>query len=90
MSLVLHLQEMVRQSASDAFFSTGAPVNLKVEGKIALLNDSKLGQGAVPDLVCPHLNPKQLTQFEQALELNLSLAAEDLARFRINLYRQWG
>jgi twitching motility protein PilU len=90
MSLIPYLEEMVRQNASDAFFSAGAPVSLKVEGEIAPLDSKKLGAGDVLALISPHLSAEQLTQFEQTLELNLSLAIEDLARFRVNLYRQRG
>ncbi|MDT8448768.1 MAG: PilT/PilU family type 4a pilus ATPase [Wenzhouxiangellaceae bacterium] len=90
MELPTFLETMVRHEASDLFFSAGAPVGIKIEGKTGHLGDRRLNPDEVRELAYSILTEDQIETFERELELNLALAAEDLGRFRVNLYRQRG
>ena len=85
-----YLQMMVDQDASDLFFSTGAPVNIKVEGITRPVNDEVLAQGAVQALAYSIIDKVQQKAFEEELELNFALSVSDVGRYRVNLYRQRG
>lgn len=85
-----YLEAMVKHDASDLFFSAGAPVGIKIEGKTRKLGDHRLSAEEVGDLAYSVLNDEQIATFERDLEMNLALAVEDLGRFRINIYRQRG
>lgn len=85
-----YLQMMVDQDASDLFFSTGAPVNIKVEGITKPVNGTALPQGAVQALAYSIIDKEQQKIFEEVMELNFALSVSDVGRYRVNLYRQRG
>jgi twitching motility protein PilU len=82
------LKSMVDHNASDLFLSVGAPPNLKIEGATRPLKSPPLGPGEVTALAHSAMNERQMKQFEETLECNLSISAEGIGRFRINVYRQ--
>lgn len=90
MQLDRYLAAMVKHEASDLFFSAGAPVGIKIEGKTRFLGEERLTASDVRQLAYSILNDKQLTEFEREMELNLALALSAVGRFRINLFRQRG
>ena len=54
MDIVPYLKLMAEKGASDLFFSTAAPVNIKIEGSSAPLSDKPLPPGMVkvlPEMV---------------------------------------
>ena len=88
MELFEMLKAMVDHDASDLFLSVGAPPNIKIEGATRPLNGEPLKSGEVKELAYSVMNERQLKQFEDELESNLSLSADGLGRFRINVYVQ--
>ncbi len=88
MELFQLLKSMVDHNASDLFLSVGAPPNLKIEGATRPLKLPPLGPGEVTALAHSAMNERQMKQFEETLECNLSISAEGIGRFRINIYRQ--
>ncbi len=90
MQLEKFLQVMVKHEASDLFFSAGAPVGIKIQGKTRYLGDHKLTSGEARQLAYSVLNEKQSAEFEREMEMNLALALEGIGRFRINIFRQRG
>lgn len=85
-----YLQLMVEKSASDLFFSTGAPVNIKIEGTLRPLMNTMLEPGAVKRLAYSIMCDEQISQFEADMEMNLAISARNMGRFRVNIYRQRG
>jgi twitching motility protein PilU len=85
-----YLAAMVKHEASDLFFSAGAPVGIKIEGKTRYLGEQKLSSPEVRQLAYSILNDKQLAEFERDMEMNLALALNGIGRFRINVFRQRG
>jgi len=82
------LKAMVDQDASDLFLSAGAPPNIKIEGATRPLPLPPLKPGEAKELAYSVMNERQMRQFEETLESNLSISAEGIGRFRINAYVQ--
>jgi twitching motility protein PilU len=81
---------MSEQQASDMYFTTGAPVSIRIEGVMRPVGKSMLAPGMTKKLAYDLLTPAQIKEFEKNLELNLGVSYTDLGRFRINVYLQRG
>jgi twitching motility protein PilU len=90
MDIGYFLKLMVDKGASDMFLTTGAPVNIKVEGKLYPLGNTGLPNGMVKKIAYSLMDEGQVPQFERDLELNIALAVKDAGRFRINVFKQRG
>ena len=88
--IAAYLKLMVEKNASDLFFSTGAPVNIKIEGTTSPVGQKYLAPGMVKNMAYSLMNDEQIKQFESTLEMNLAISLQDIGRFRINIYRQRG
>lgn len=84
------LAVMAEKEASDLFFSTGAPINIKIEGNTMPLTADPLPPGLTKKLAASITNEEQQKSFSETMELNFSLSVENVGRFRVNLYRQRG
>ncbi len=90
MDIVPYLKLMVQKNGSDVFFSTGAPPNLKVEGRTMPIGDTALAPGMVRKLAYSIMNDEQVSEFERTMEGNLAISISGLGRFRVNVFRQRG
>jgi len=90
MELGPYLRLMVQKDGSDLFFSTGAPPNLKAQGKTVAIGDQRLNPGDVRQLAYSVLSEEQINEFERTMECNLAISVEGLGRFRVNVFRQRG
>jgi len=90
MDIGYFLKLMTEKSASDMFLSTGAPVNIKVEGRLYPLGNTGLPPGMVKKIAYSLMDEGQVPAFERDLELNLAIAVKDAGRFRINVFKQRG
>ena len=90
MELIPYLKLMVQKNGSDLFFSTGAPPNLKAEGRTMPIGDTPMGHGAVRKLAYSIMSDDQVSEFEGTMECNLAVSMKGLGRFRINVFRQRG
>ncbi|MCG2635144.1 MAG: PilT/PilU family type 4a pilus ATPase [Gammaproteobacteria bacterium] len=90
MDIGRYLHLMIERQASDLFFSTGAPVCIKIEGVTKPVNDIALGPGEVKKAAYSLMNDKQLQRFEKEWELDLGVTVKETGRFRINVFRERG
>jgi len=90
MNLQPYLKLMSEQQASDMYFTTGAPVSVRIEGSMRPVGKSMLNPGMTKKLAYDLLTPAQIKDFENNLELNLGVSYTELGRFRINIYMQRG
>ena len=90
MELNGYLKLMVDRQASDMFFSSGAPANIKIEGLVRHVGAKELSAPEVAAMAASVMNEKQQAEFAENWEMNLSWALENVGRFRINIYRQRG
>jgi twitching motility protein PilU len=90
MDIGYFLKLMTEKGASDMFLTTGAPVNIKVEGKLYPLGNTGLPGGMVKKIAYSLMDEGQVPLFEKNLELNMAIAVKDAGRFRINVFKQRG
>ena len=90
MNLQPYLKLMSEQKASDIYFTTGAPVSVRIEGTMRPVGKSMLAPGMTKKLAYDLLTPVQIKDFETNLEMNMGMSYTDLGRFRVNIYLQRG
>jgi twitching motility protein PilU len=90
MDIGYFLKLMTEKNASDMFLTTGAPVNIKIEGKLYPMGNTGLPPGLVKKIAYSLMDEGQVPIFERDLELNLSISVKDAGRFRVNVFKQRG
>ncbi|VXA94215.1 Twitching mobility protein [Luteimonas sp. 9C] len=90
MDIGYFLKLMTEKNASDMFLSTGAPVYIKVEGKLYPLGSTGLPPGMVRKIAYSLMDESQIQQFERDFELNMAYSLQDAGRFRVNVFKQRG
>ncbi len=90
MDIEFFLKLMAEKNASDMFLTSGAPVNIKVEGDLIALGDAPLPAGMAKKVAYSLMNEGQITEFERELELNMAIAVPNSGRFRVNVFQQRG
>jgi twitching motility protein PilU len=88
MDLTHFLKIMKEKNGSDMFLSTGAPINIKVEGVLQPLGSTPLPNGLVKKIAYSIMDEGQVPQFEQDYELNLAISLAGVGRFRVNVFKQ--
>jgi twitching motility protein PilU len=82
------LAAMVEAKASDMFITDGAPVSLKIDGKMTPITQQPLS-GALTRLLAECLMTEaQRIEFNRTNECNLAYAMGTAARFRVNVFVQ--
>ncbi|MBI2314049.1 MAG: PilT/PilU family type 4a pilus ATPase [Betaproteobacteria bacterium] len=84
------LRLMAEKSASDLFFSAGAPINIKINGIAMAINQQALDGDAVKKISYEVMTPEQIQAFEANLEMNFSFQMPEVGNFRVNVFRQRG
>lgn len=90
MDISPYLKLMVERNASDLYFSTGAPVNIRVEGVTVPIKDSLLAPGTVKSIAYGLMRDDQVQAFERDLEMDLAVSRDGIGRFRVNVFRERG
>jgi len=84
------LKLMVEKKASDLFFTTKAPVKIKIEGKQHAVGKTELDGETVKAAAYGIMTPEQIQFFESNMEVDFAIAEEGVGRFRVNVFRQRG
>ena len=90
MDIGYFLKLMTEKNASDMFLTTGAPVFIKVEGRLYPLGNTGLPAGMVKKIAYSLMDEGQVPVFERDLEFNMAIAVKDAGRFRVNCFKQRG
>jgi twitching motility protein PilU len=90
MDIGYFLKLMAEKNASDLFLTTGAPVNMKVEGNLFPLGNTGLPPGLVKKIAYSLMDEAQVPIFERDLEMNMAISVTDAGRFRVNVFKQRG
>jgi len=86
-----YLKLMVEKNASDLFFTVGAPVKIKLEGKVSSVGKTVLDKEMSRAAAYGVMNEHQINYFEENLECDFAIALPDgSARFRVNVFKQRG
>jgi len=83
-----YLKAMVDKQASDLFFVTAAPPNMKVQGSTSAISKKAFDAGQIKQLAYSLLNDEQVRDFEINREMNLGFTLAGVGRFRVNIYIQ--
>ncbi len=90
MDIGYFLKLMTEKNASDMFLTSGAPVNIKVEGKLYPLGNTGLPPGMVKKIAYSLMTEAQVPVFERDNELNIAIAVKGAGRYRVNVFKQRG
>jgi twitching motility protein PilU len=91
MDITPYLKLMVEKNASDLFFTVGAPVKIKLEGKSTSVGKTELNPEVTRAAAYGVMNDNQIQSFEETMECDFAIAMPDgSARFRVNVFRQRG
>ena len=81
---------MVEKKASDLFFTSNAPIKIKIEGQIKPINRQVLNAEQVRQAAYGLMNQEQLDYFLQELEIDFAVSEPGLGRFRVAVFHQRG
>ena len=84
------LKTLVEHGGSDLHLTTQTPPQIRVHGKLQLLDLPPLGAADTKSLAYSVLTDSQKKRFEETLELDFSFGIRGLARFRCNVFNQRG
>ena len=84
------LQTLVDVNGSDLHLTTQTPPQIRVHGKLQMLDLPPLGPAETKGLAYSVLTDAQKKRFEETLELDFSFGIRGLARFRCNVFNQRG
>ena len=89
MDIEYFLKLMAEKNASDLFLTTGAPVNMKVEGKLYALGNTGLPPGLVKKIAYSLMDETQVLVFERDLEMNMAISVTEAGyASRVNVFKQ--
>ncbi len=81
---------MVEKKASDLFFTSNAPIKIKIEGQILPVNKQVLTPETVRQTSFALMSPEQREHFQKEWELDFAVSEPGLGRFRVNVFMQRG
>ncbi|MEO7916689.1 MAG: ATPase, T2SS/T4P/T4SS family, partial [Dokdonella sp.] len=81
---------MVERKASDLFFTSNAPIKIKIEGQIHSVNKQVLSPDAVRAAAFGLMSPEQIEYFQRELEIDFAISEPGLGRFRVAIFYQRG
>jgi twitching motility protein PilU len=81
---------MVERKASDLFFTSHAPIKIKIEGQIHSVNKQVLSPDAVRAAAFGLMTPEQIEYFQRELEIDFAISEPGLGRFRVAIFYQRG
>ena len=84
------LREMVQRGSSDLHICVGVPPIIRVDGQLMALNYEKFSPMQTQRLVYDILSDEQIQRFEDNWELDFSYSLKNVARFRVNIFRDKG
>jgi twitching motility protein PilU len=84
------LKLMSEKNASDLFFTSNAPVKIKIEGVIYPVNRQILSAEAVRQIALGLMSAEQLDHFNEQLEVDFAISEPGVGRFRAAVFYQRG
>jgi twitching motility protein PilU len=81
---------MVEKKASDLFFTSYAPVKIKIDGKIFPVNKQILSPETVRQAAIGLMTKEQLEHFNEELDVDFAISESGLGRFRVTVFYQRG
>jgi twitching motility protein PilU len=79
---------MADKQASDMFFTSGAPIQIKINGTVMPINNQPLDPEQVKKISYELMTEPQIKEFETVHEMNFAQSGGDMGNFRINIFMQ--
>jgi twitching motility protein PilT len=79
---------MVENKGSDLHLSAGEPPMIRIHGDMRKIDMPPLDKDEVHRMIYDIMNDQQRKAYEENLELDFSFALGEIARFRVNVFRQ--
>ena len=90
----VHLEELlelvVENDASDLHLAVGLPPILRIDGDLKMTRYESVTPPISQRLIYDVLSDDQIQRFETTMELDCSYAMREIARFRVNVFRERG
>jgi twitching motility protein PilT len=83
------LRKCLDISASDIHLETGSPPIFRIRGDMVYSDAPLLTQEKMEEMCFPLLNESQLRAFDEAGNLDFAYEIKELARFRVNMLKQY-
>ncbi|MFA6317666.1 MAG: PilT/PilU family type 4a pilus ATPase, partial [Elusimicrobiota bacterium] len=90
MDLQTMLQKMMDSNASDLHIRAGGPAYIRVDGNVAVVAPEVLSQADVESMLGQISTGRAKKMYEAKGEADFSFQAGEVARFRVNAFRQRG
>ena len=90
MSIRELLTEARELNASDLHLTSNTPPIVRIDGELRALPMPPMKPADTQKLIYSFINDMQRAEFEEKLELDLSIEIEGVGRFRVNVHRQRG
>ena len=84
------IEQMLQKKASDLVLTEGQPPLLRIDGDLRDCEGKALTSGEIERLFLGVLSEEQRVKFERELELDAAFGLENIARFRLNVFKQQG
>ncbi len=82
--------DATKKISSDIHITVGIPIIYRINGQLVHLNDEKLTPSDTKSLVYEALNETALEKLEKYGEVDASISASGVGRYRINAFKQRG
>ncbi len=84
------LELVVKYEASDLHLCNGLPPVMRLDGELKQMRYEKFDPSVVQRMIYDILTDEQIQRFETELELDCSYSLRNVARFRVNVFRDRG
>jgi len=84
------LHEAIRAGASDLHLKVGSPPRLRVLGRLKNLGEAALGQEETRAMAAELMSAAMARRLEEDGDVELACTLDDVARFRVSIFRQRG
>ncbi len=84
------LRLMAEKKASDLFFTSQAPIKIKIEGVIYPVNKRVLSPDAVRQIALNMMTEDQIEHFNKELEIDFAISEPGVGRYRAAVFYQRG
>ncbi|MDH3978511.1 MAG: type IV pilus twitching motility protein PilT [Gammaproteobacteria bacterium] len=84
------LRQLISSNGSDLHLIAGQPPRARVYGELMPLRSEPLGTDETKEILVEIMSDKQRTEFDDSDAVDFAYAVEDVARFRVNVFRHLG
>ncbi len=84
------LELMNVKNASDLHLSIGSPARIRINGNLNPINETKLTESQIKNLLSEYLNDQQFETIHSGNEFDCTIGIPGVSRFRLNAFKQRG